>query len=198
MVGPKKELYIVTDEGHMLLRQKSETATEPQTTNPDINMRRPGCMARTANGKIIVCDEDASCMQILNEQTLDLEQTITLSGNDLLDAGNKCTPAGACVDDYGFLYVADTNNNRIIVFDEDMEVRAILHTTDWFREIRMRRDVEEMRLTLSGPVGVVVNMDGELCVLEQAGRVKVFKHFIQAPDVKMKKVPHQSSCCAIM
>ena len=84
------------------------------------------------------------------------------------------------------------------MFDEDMEVRAILHTTDWFREIRMRRDVDEMRMTLSGPVGVAVTADGELCVLEQAGRVKVFKHFVQPPEKKHKMAANKSSCCLLM
>ena len=139
-------------------------------------------------------------LKLLDKHTLGLNEIITLTGNDLLNPENKCTPAGACADDFGFIYVADTNNNRIIVFSEDMDVCAILHTADWFREIRMRKDLEEMRMTLSGPIGVAVNGDGELCVLEQAGRVKVFKHLKQPPGQQhsMTGTSDPTLCCLVM
>ncbi len=110
----------VSDPGlkHVLVFDKDHKAEDVITDG----MSSPGGLAiDTKNRLLYVADIDLDQVLVYDADTLKLLRKIGTGGHkhELTSPGDFSKPAGVAVDAEGNLYVADTMNNRIEIFDAD-------------------------------------------------------------------------------
>ena len=110
----------VSDPGlrHVLVFNKDHKAEDVITDG----MSSPGGLAiDTRNRLLYVADIDLDQILVYDADTLKLLRAIGTGGHkhELTSVGDFAKPAGVAVDAEGNLYVADTMNNRIEIFDAD-------------------------------------------------------------------------------
>lgn len=110
----------VSDPGlrHVLVFNKDHKAEDVITEG----MSSPGGLAiDTKNRLLYVADIDLDQILVYDADTLKLLRKIGTAGHnhELTSPGDFAKPAGVAVDQEGNLYVADTLNNRIEIFDAD-------------------------------------------------------------------------------
>jgi DNA-binding beta-propeller fold protein YncE len=110
----------VSDPGlrHVLVFDKDHKAEDVITDG----MASPGALAiDTRNRFLYVADIDLDQVLVYDADTLKLLRKIGTTGHnhELTSPGDFSKPAGVAVDGEGNLYVADTMNNRVEIFDAD-------------------------------------------------------------------------------
>jgi DNA-binding beta-propeller fold protein YncE len=110
----------VSDPGlrHVLILDKNHNATDVIT---DGLVEPSGLAIDTQNRLLYVSDVDQDIVQVYDADSFKLLRHIGTSGKNhtLTDPGNFAKPTGLAVDKEGNLFVADTLNDRIEVFDAD-------------------------------------------------------------------------------
>ncbi len=154
----------VSDPGlhHVLVFNKDHKATDVITDG----MVEPGGLAiDTQNRLLYVSDVKQDIVLVYDADTFKLLRHIGTPGKDhaLTDPGNFAKPTGLAVDKEGNLYVADTMNDRIEVFDADgMFIRT------WGKN-------GDGPGYFARPKGVAVDNDGHVWVADgMQDRVQVF------------------------
>ncbi len=189
--SPDGELYITCEDGTWM-SSNTETEDRPRRrSSTGSNMHRPGCMAVTSHGHVIISDGRHPSLLIYDAASLTQIDTINLDNVPGLKADNVCSLAGIFVDRYSYIYIADTNNNRIIVLNITYDVTCVLDTKDWFDDAVKEGNIKDIQQTMNGPVGVAVDEDCHLVVLEKRGTVKVFRHMLAVPKDRKALFP----CC---
>jgi len=110
----------VSDPGlrHILVFNKDHKAEDVITEG----LASPGGLAIDTNNRFLyVADIDLDQVLVYDADTLKLLRKIGTTGHnhELTSPGDFSKPAGVAVDAEGNLYVADTMNNRIEIFDAD-------------------------------------------------------------------------------
>lgn len=85
-------------------------------------LAEPGCLAIDRENRLLyVSDVELDQVLVYDADTLKLKRKIGTTGHkhELTTPGDFARPGGLAVDDDGNLYVADTLNNRIEIFDAD-------------------------------------------------------------------------------
>lgn len=154
----------VSDPGlkHVLVFDKDHKAEDVITDG----MSNPGELAiDTRNRLLYVADVDLDQILVYDADTLKLLRKIGTTGrkHELTSPGDFSKPTGVAVDGEGNLYVADTMNNRIEIFDADGQfISAFGKAGDgpgYFAR----------------PKGVAIDGDGHIWVADgQQDRVQVF------------------------
>ena len=120
------------------------------------------------NRQLYVADTDLDQVLVYDLDSLKLKRKIGTAGknHELTDPGNFAWPTGVAVDDDGNLYVADTLNDRIEIFDPDGKfISAFGRNCDGPG-------------CFQRPKGVAVDSDGHIWVVDtMMSRVQAF-----APD----------------
>jgi DNA-binding beta-propeller fold protein YncE len=159
----------VSDPGlnHILVFNAKHEATDVITDG----LVRPGAIAiDTENRLLYVSDVDQDQVLVYDADSLKLKRRIGTGGQKhaLTSPGDFARPGGLAVDTDGNLYVADTLNNRIEIFDGDGNfIRAFGKAGDgpgYFAR----------------PKGVAVDSDGHIWVADgMQDRVQVFNQEAQ-------------------
>lgn len=178
--SPDGQLYISCEDGSWMTSSKSGN-TPKKKSSAGMNIHRPGCMAVTSLGHVILCNGDQPSLLVYDAISLNQINSIELDKLPELKANNVCSLSGITMDGYGYIYIADTNNNRIIVLNVRYNVICILDTKDWFDAAIKSGDRDDINLPLNGPVGVAIDRNCHLVVLEKRGNVKVFRHMLKQP-----------------
>ena len=120
-----------------------------------------GLACNTANGRIYVVDNTEHCVHILNS---DLSFSNTFGGGACAGSERELSyPWGVACSSEGLVYVADSNNNRVVVFSADGVFLQTFGTCG------------SSHGDLSWPVDVAVGTDGSVYVSEDDNhRVSVF------------------------
>ena len=154
----------VSDPGlaHVLVFNKDHKATDVITDG----LKEPSGLAiDTQNRLLYVSDVKQDIINVYDADSLKLLRHIGTPGKDhtLTDTGNFAKPTGVAVDKDGNLYVADTLNDRIEVFDADGQfIRA------WGKN-------GDGPGYFARPKGVAVDTDGHVWVADgMQDRVQVF------------------------
>lgn len=154
----------VSDPGlhHILVFNKDRKATDVITEGL---VEPSGMVIDTQNRLLYVSDVDQDIVQVYDADSFKLLRHIGTPGKNhtLTDPGNFAKPTGLALDKEGNLYVADTLNDRIEVFDADgMFIRA------WGKN-------GDGPGYFARPKGVAVDSDGHVWVADgMQDRVQVF------------------------
>jgi sugar lactone lactonase YvrE len=154
----------VSDPGlkHVLVFNKDHKAEDVVTEG----MSSPGGLAiDTQNRLLYVADIDLDQILVYDADTLKLLRKIGTSGHkhELTTPGDFSKPAGVAVDPEGNLYVADTMNNRIEIFDADGQFISTFGKAG------------DGPGYFSRPKGVAIDSDGHVWVADgMQDRVQVF------------------------
>jgi len=131
----------------------------------------PGGMAIDVENRLLyVADVDQDQVLVYDADTLKLKRRIGTGGHKhaLTTPGDFARPAGVAVDHDGNLYVADTLNNRIEIFDGDGKF------------ISAFGKVGDGPGYFSRPKGVAIDSDGHIWVVDgMQDRVQVFNRDAQ-------------------
>ena len=131
----------------------------------------PGGMAiDTENRLLYVADIDQDQVLVYDADTLKLKRRIGTGGHkhELTTPGDFARPAGLAVDQEGNLYVADTLNNRIEIFDGDGKFVSTFGKAG------------DGPGYFSRPKGVAIDGDGHIWVVDgMQDRVQVFNQEAQ-------------------
>jgi sugar lactone lactonase YvrE len=154
----------VSDPGlrHVLVFNKEHKAEDVITEG----MADPGGLAvDTQNRLLYVADIELDQIIVYDADTLKLLRKIGTTGHkhELTSSGDFSKPAGVAVDAEGNLYVADTMNNRIEIFDADGQFVSTFGKAG------------DGPGYFSRPKGVAIDGDGHIWVADGAqDRVQVF------------------------
>jgi sugar lactone lactonase YvrE len=154
----------VSDPGlrHVLVFNKDHKAEDVITDG----MSSPGGMAIDAKNRFLyVADIDLDQVLVYDADTFKLLRKIGTTGHnhELSSPGDFSKPAGVAVDGEGNLYVADTLNNRIEIFDADGQFVSTFGKNG------------DGPGYFSRPKGVAVDSDGHIWVADgMQDRVQVF------------------------
>ena len=154
----------VSDPGlkHVLVFNKDHKAEDVITDG----MSSPGGLAiDTQNRLLYVADIDLDQILVYDADTLKLLRKIGTGGHkhELTTPGDFSKPAGVAVDAEGNLYVADTMNNRIEIFDADGQFISTFGKSG------------DGPGYFSRPKGVAIDSDGHVWVADgMQDRVQVF------------------------
>jgi sugar lactone lactonase YvrE len=154
----------VSDPGlkHVLVFDKDHKAEDVITDG----MSSPGGLAiDTQNRLLYVTDIDLDQILVYDADTLKLLRKIGTGGHkhELTTPGDFSKPAGVAVDAEGNLYVADTMNNRIEIFDADGQFISTFGKPG------------DGPGYFSRPKGVAIDSDGHVWVADgMQDRVQVF------------------------
>jgi sugar lactone lactonase YvrE len=154
----------VSDPGlkHVLVFNKDHKAEDVITDG----MSSPGGLAiDTQNRLLYVTDIDLDQILVYDADTLKLLRKIGTGGHkhELTTPGDFSKPAGVAVDAEGNLYVADTMNNRIEIFDADGQFISTFGKAG------------DGPGYFSRPKGVAIDSDGHVWVADgMQDRVQVF------------------------
>lgn len=133
--------------------------------NPTVEY--PARIAITTNGCVAVSDWKRNCVIILNKSGYIESEHFYVAGDDITD---KLCPRGICTDNYGNVYIADYNNNRILKLHEKInEVKVVLNAKDGIEK----------------PWAVAFGEDGLLWVGSKTGKIIV--HYFKQPDHSLYK-----------
>ena len=154
----------VSDPGlkHVLVFNKEHKAEDVITDG----MSSPGGLAiDTQNRLLYVTDIDLDQVLVYDADTLKLLRKIGTTGrnHELTSPGDFSKPTGVAVDAEGNLYVADTMNNRIEIFDADGQFISTFGKSG------------DGPGYFSRPKGVAIDSDGHIWVADgMQDRVQVF------------------------
>lgn len=154
----------VSDPGlkHVLVFDKDRKAEDVITEG----MASPGALAIDTNNRLLyVADIDLDQILVYDADTLKPLRKIGTGGrhHELTSPGDFSKPAGVAVDQEGNLYVADSMNNRIEIFDADGQF------------ISMFGKAGDGPGYFARPKGVAIDSDGHIWVADGAqDRVQVF------------------------
>lgn len=134
---------------------------------------RATSLVHTLEGKIVVSDRNSQSLSVHDSEGGHL---VTVNLRQLNPtAPNNISPSGLFLhDSTGHLYVCDVNNNEILQLDEHLRLVKIFHTRDWFQAASLCRNSRDIKNTIQGPVGVTIDSSGNIIILENSGRIKVF------------------------
>ena len=148
----------------------STPSIEPEDVITD-GLVEPGGMAiDTENRLLYVADVDQDQVLVYDADTLKLKRRIGTGGHkhELTTPGDFARPAGLAVDQEGNLYVADTLNNRIEIFDGDGKFVSTFGKAG------------DGPGYFSRPKGVAIDGDGHIWVVDgMQDRVQVFNQEAQ-------------------
>jgi len=159
----------VSDPGlrHVLVFDKDHKAEDVITDG----MTEPGGLAIDRENRLLyVSDIALDQVLVYDADSLKLLRKIGTTGHnhELMSPGDFARPSGMAVDQDGNLYVADTLNNRIEVFDADGQF------------IRTFGKAGDGPGYFSRPKGVAIDGDGHIWVVDGAqDRVQVFNQEAQ-------------------
>ena len=111
-----------------------------------------------------------------------------------VDASTLCHPRGVALDASGNLFVADSNNNRVLVFEAPLtsgESASLLIGQAAFNDKHCNRSGSPGPQTLCGPRGVILDPAGNLYVAEDDNsRVLEFNDPLHSPttDISASRV----------
>jgi len=154
----------VSDPGlrHVIVFDKNHKAEDVITEG----MAEPGGLAvDTQNRLLYVTDIELDQILVYDADTLKLLRKIGTTGHkhELTSPGDFSKPAGVAVDSEGNLYVADTYNNRIEIFDADGQFVSTFGKNG------------DGPGYFSRPKGVAIDSDGHIWVADgMQDRVQVF------------------------
>jgi len=137
-----------------------------QTTFGEANLKNPcGVAIDVENRYVYVADADLDQVLVYDADTYTLLRKIGTTGKEhtLRDAGNFSKPTNVAVDKDGNLYVTDTLNDRIEVFDADSK---------FVREFGKNGDGAG---DFARPKGIAIDSDGHIWVADaMLNRIQVF------------------------
>ena len=149
---------------HVLVFDKTHKATEVITEG----MVEPGCLAiDTQNRLLYVSDISLDQVLVYDADSFKLIRKIGTTGrnHELTTPGDFSKPTGLAVDKDGNLYVADTMNDRIEIFDADGQFISTFGKNGDGPGFFAR------------PKGVAIDSDGHIWVADgMQDRVQVFTH----------------------
>jgi len=131
----------------------------------DGELEFPMGVAVDHSGNIVVADWGNNRIQIFDSQG-SFQRTVGRPGGG--DGELKC-PSGVAINDSGtLLVVADGQNHRVQLFDADGTFRRSIGQAD-------DDDDEEDDGMLNGPMGIALDVDGNIIVADKSDRVQVFR-----------------------
>src|ERR1700685_2018148 len=148
----------------------SNAQPQPQDVITD-GLVEPGGLALDVENRLLyVADVNQDQVLVYDADTLKLKRKMGTGGqkHSLTTPGDFARPAGLAVDQDGNLYVADTLNNRIEIFDGDGKF------------IRMFGKAGDAAGYFARPKGVAIDSDGHIWVVDgMQDRVQVYNQEAQ-------------------
>ena len=120
-VNDSGEIFVV-DQGNSRIQVFDKSGKFLRMFGGKKYLYRPLCVAELKNGNIIVTDSynqatTGSGIAIFSKEGKFIKKIISF-GKDSSDGFNA--PTGVAVDDEGNVFISDTGNNRVVVFDKDL------------------------------------------------------------------------------
>ena len=154
----------------LTLHGPSRTSCTNVTSARDLSTARGLAASRV---HVVLCGMEEDDVMLINRKSGQVEKTFTFSENvQNWNVGLRSSFFGACFDSKNNCYLADADNNGILVIDSQGEKVVNFHCDSWIRRATRSRAFSQLDSVLLCPKFVCMTYNGELLLVEHLGKVK--------------------------